>query len=156
MQRVGELIDRIEEIRTSLTLDLSSVEMTDMERQLHETTPPYFYNVFRDPLIAGLLEVSRMAWWIGPNKAPDSFWAKTEERMDPAWVGHAEVVRPNGGLLVNRMNTRYPDRDSNMRLPPLPTDTLALLSMPQLGYLSNRPPWQVRRGLRRISRTIQP
>ena len=140
MQRVGALLSQVDEIREKLTLDLSDVDLDSQEQQMHEYTPIHLHTTFRDALITGLLEVARLTWWLGPNEAPASIWARSLDDLDPTYNIYGEVRRPENDYIVDRSSTPYLHKDAELRLPPLPTDTLMVLNFPQLGFVSNDHP----------------
>jgi|GEM_PF-4307012 len=140
MQRVGELLSQVDEIREKLTLDLSEVDLDPQEQQMHEYTPIHLHTTFRDALITGLLEVVRLTWWLGPNEAPASMWAGSPDELDPTYYMYGEGRQPEGIYIVDRSSTPYLHKDAELRLPPLPTDTLMVLNFPQLGFVPNNHP----------------
>ena len=118
IKRIDELALRIEDIRQKLTLDLSTVPLTPYQRDGLKWPTIWLHNAFRDALIGNLVDLISRAW----EMAPDG-------------------VAPPGSPLDDRF--RFPDRKSALEyrgklyLPPLPTDTLISIHIPQLGFRVN-------------------
>ncbi len=141
MARVRELISTYDTVEQELTLDLSDVDIpADFERSFglssdtfRTLTQDEFHDVYRAPFLAALYEVARLAWWIGPTEAPQSTWVTREDDMPEGLEHEWEVAREQDGLLVDRAGTPYINKSTPLELPPLPTDTLAILKMPVFG-----------------------
>jgi len=141
MARVRELISTYDALWQELNLDLSGVDIpSDFERSyglspdaFRKLTQDEFHDAYRAPFLAALYEVARLAWWMGPAKAPDSTWVTREEDMPTGLEHEWEVLREQNGLLVDRAGTPFINKSTSLELPPLPTDTLALLKMPLFG-----------------------
>jgi len=141
MARVRELVDTYETVEQELTLDLSGVDIpSDFERSyglspdtFRTLTQDEFHDAYRAPFLAALYEVARLAWWMGPSEAPDSTWVTRENDMPEGLQHEWEVLRERNGRLVDRAGTPYINKSTPLKLPPLPTDTLAVLKMPVFG-----------------------
>ncbi len=134
MQRVDELIDEYDDIEARLTLDLSGHAVADNMSEALRMSPYHFHRTFRDPFLAALHEISRLAWWLGPHRAPDGAWATSDDQIDPVVRNEWEVIRDNGlGMMGDRAGTPVFRDGVDISLPPLETDTIIMLTMPWLG-----------------------
>lgn len=128
MARVQALIDFYDTIMESLTLRTGGAGGSGADWM-----PDHFHRAFRAPLLAALHEVSRLAWWLGPARKPDSVWAVREDQVAEEVRFSWEVMRERGGRLVDRAGTPFFRESVPLDLPPLPTDTLVMISMPAFG-----------------------
>ncbi|SDB58660.1 hypothetical protein SAMN02982931_04717 [Bauldia litoralis] len=139
MQRLKVLGDRIENLRTALTLDADGLTLSPTETLMLSGMANQFHPQFRDPLIAGLSEVVRYAWALGTEIAPAGIWAKSEDRLDPAYAYFESPAGIEDGVAIGDWTMPFLDREADLSLPALPTDTLVVLAMPEHGYPGEMP-----------------
>ncbi|GAA6157571.1 hypothetical protein NBRC116588_30440 [Pyruvatibacter sp. HU-CL02332] len=133
MARVAALIEDYDDIRDEMTLDISDADLPDNLASMRDWVPKEYHAKFRDPLLAALHEVARIAWWIGPYKAPDTNWATSEDQLPDGLQYQWEVTRDDGERLVDRAGTPFFNKTTQLKLPPLETDTLVMLNMSVFG-----------------------
>ncbi len=138
MARVAVLIEEYEEIKSGMTLDLTSVDLPIYLESMRDSLPRDYHAKARDPFLAALYEIARVAWWIGPHEADASVWATSEDQTPDGLRRHFGVMREEGGRVVDRSGTPYFNATTPLKLPPLETDTLVMIDMAMFG-ITNEP-----------------
>ncbi|CDO60589.1 hypothetical protein BN1012_Phect2376 [Candidatus Phaeomarinobacter ectocarpi] len=138
MARVAVLIEEYEEIKRGMTLDLTGVDLPEHLESMLVLVPGLYHNNVRDPFLAALYEIARVAWWIGPYEADASVWATSEDQIPDGLRNQFAVMREEGGRLVDGSGTPYFNATTPLQLPPLETDTLVMIDMAMFG-ITNEP-----------------
>ena len=138
MARVAALIEEYDEIKNGMTLDLAGVDFPDHLESMREWVPKEYHVKGRDPFLAALYEIARVAWWIGPHEADASVWATSEDQIPDDLRYLFGSMREEGGRLVDGSGTPYLSATAPLKLPPLETDTLVMIDMSVFG-ITNEP-----------------
>ena len=141
MERVDKLIQKIDSFEKRLQLDESAFN----KRKADPEQVGYFAKDirldFHHSFVIGLMEVSRLAWWYVPSRAPDSFWARSAEEVHPFYDAEGfydryyddERVYEDFTFRLDMGTSPYPKKDVDLSLPELPATNLMALRMPLRG-----------------------
>ncbi len=133
MARVAVLIEEYDEIRRGMTLDLTDVDLPEHDESMLVWLSNEYHTKARDPFLAALYEIARVAWWIGPHEADASVWATSEDQIPDGLRIQFGRMQEEDGLLVDGAGTPYFNATAPLKLPPLETDTLVMIDMSMFG-----------------------